>query len=159
MEESFTHVDRAGQVRMVDVSAKEPTTRTATARCLVRTSVDVFALETGPDELSVVAGARLAGIQAAKGTSHLIPLCHPLNLSVVEVDVTRDPRGADVRARVVTINRTGVEMEALTACSFAALALISALSARDAHARFEDLEVLAKRGGKSGDWGSETPTA
>ncbi len=157
--EPFTHVDGDGRVRMVDVSTKDPTTRTALASCVVRTDRDVFSLDVGTDDLGVVAAARLAGIQAAKRTSHLIPLCHPLNLSVVEVDVGPDPLGAAVRARVVTVNRTGVEMEALVACAFAALSLTAALRAAGADARFDDLAVLAKSGGKSGDWGRDITPA
>ncbi len=159
MHEPFTHVDAEGNLRMVDVSDKEPTLRTAEASCLVRTGVDVVALATDPEGLGAVLAARLAGIQAAKRTSNLIPLCHPINLNVVEVDVAPHPRGAEVRARVVTVQRTGVEMEALTACSFAALTLIDALSGLDAAASLEDLVVVHKSGGKSADWGRRSGPA
>jgi len=151
--EPFTHVDRDGKLRMVDVSDKEPTLRTAEASCVVNSSVDVFALESSQGGFDPIYAARLAGIQAAKKTSHLIPLCHPINLNDVQVDVVRGPRGVEVIARVVTINRTGVEMEALTACSFAALSLINALAVRDPDAGFADLVLLRKSGGKSADWG------
>lgn len=156
MEEPFTHVDGEGRLRMVDVTEKEPTLRTAEASCVVRSRIDVLTLATSPDGLDVIVAARLAGIQAAKRTAALIPLCHPINLNVVQVDVAKVPRGVEIVARVVTVNRTGVEMEALAACSFAALSLMNALVVQDPDVRFEDLVVLHKSGGKSADWGRRT---
>jgi cyclic pyranopterin monophosphate synthase len=153
VETPFTHLDGDGRVRMVDVSDKEPTRRRAEASCVVRSHVDAFSLPAGPGGLDPVFAARLAGIQAAKRTAQLIPLCHPINLNDVQVEVTNGPDGVIVRATVVTVNRTGVEMEALTACSFAALSLVNALVAHDARARFEDLVLERKTGGKSDDWG------
>ncbi|HET9090281.1 MAG TPA: cyclic pyranopterin monophosphate synthase MoaC [Acidimicrobiales bacterium] len=155
METPFTHLDDEGRLRMVDVSDKEPTRRSAQASCVVRSRVDVNSLPAGPGGLDPVFAARLAGIQAAKRTSQLIPLCHPINLNDVQVEVTSDSDGVLVRSSVVTVNRTGVEMEALTACSFAALSLLNALAAHDAQARFEDLVIERKSGGKSGDWGRQ----
>ena len=156
-EQEFTHLDDDGRVRMVDVSDKAPTRRSAEARCVVRSRVDVFSLAPERDGLDPVFAARLAGIQAAKRTSQLVPLCHPLNLSDVHVEVERGDDGARVRATVVTVNRTGVEMEALAACSFAALSLVSVLVSRDRAARVEDLVLLRKTGGKSADWGRLVP--
>ena len=153
MEKPFTHLDGDGRLRMVDVTDKEPSRRSAEASCVVLGDLDVLSADTGPDGLDPVFAARLAGIQAAKRTSQLIPLCHPITLNDVDVEVRRTARGADVRATVVTVNRTGAEMEALTACSFAALSLVGALVARGATASFEDLVLLRKSGGKSADWG------
>jgi len=155
VETPFTHLDGDGRLRMVDVTHKEPTRRSAQASCVVRSSVDVFSLAPSPSGLDPVFAARLAGIQAAKRTSALIPLCHPINLNDVQVEVTSEGGSVVVRSTVVTVNRTGVEMEALTACSFAALSLVNALTALDEHARFEDLVVERKTGGKSGDWGRQ----
>ncbi|MGC8511256.1 MAG: cyclic pyranopterin monophosphate synthase MoaC, partial [Acidimicrobiales bacterium] len=123
-EQGFTHLDGEGRARMVDVSGKEPTRRTAEASCVVRSHVDVLALASSPGGLDPGLAARLAGIQAAKRTSRLIPLCHPVDLDDVHVEVERREDGVTVRATAVTVNRTGVEMEALTACSFAALSLL-----------------------------------
>lgn len=152
-ERPFTHLDGDGKLRMVDVTPKDPTLRTAEASCLVVSHVDVVSLEPSPNGFDPVYAARLAGIQAAKRTANLIPLCHPINLNDVQVDVVAHPRGVEVRSMVVTVNRTGVEMEALTACAFAALCLVNSLVAQDPEARFEDLVLLRKSGGKSGDWG------
>lgn len=153
MATPFTHVDDDGRLRMVDVSDKEPTRRRAEASCVVRSAVDVFALGVNANGLEPVFAARLAGIQAAKRTSQLIPLCHPINLNDVQVSITRGADAVTVHAAVVAVNRTGVEMEALTACAFAALSLVTSLSTVDGAARFEDLVLERKSGGKSGDWG------
>jgi cyclic pyranopterin phosphate synthase len=148
------HLNAAGEARMVDVSAKEVTARVATAAGTVRLSAAcVAALRDGTvpkgDALAV---ARIAGIQGAKRTPELIPLCHPLFLSGVDVttDVTDD--GVDITATVKTTNRTGVEMEALTAVSVAALAVVDMVKAIDREASITDVRVLAKSGGRSGDW-------
>jgi cyclic pyranopterin phosphate synthase len=103
--------------------------------------------------LDVVHAARLAGIQAAKQTANLIPLCHPLNLSEIRVDILPNAVGVEVQTTVVTVHRTGVEMEALTACAFAALSVMNSLVEEDPHSRMEDLVLLRKSGGKSGEWG------
>ena len=142
---------------MVDVSAKESTRRVARASCLVRTSV-APRHESGPTLTpDVILSARLAGIHAAKRTAEVIPLCHPLALSSVLLDVEVHDRGFAVTCEVVTDARTGVEMEALTACSFAALVLVDHLVASDPRVRVEDLTLLRKSGGKSGDWGRDVP--
>ncbi len=153
MDKPFTHLDEDGRLRMVDVSDKDPTRRRAEASCVVRSLVDVFALGPNANGLDPVFAARLAGIQAAKRTSQLIPLCHPINLTDVHVSITRSADAVTVQSSVVAVNRTGVEMEALTACAFAALNLVSALSTLDGTARIADLVLDRKSGGKSGDWG------
>jgi cyclic pyranopterin phosphate synthase len=139
---------------MVDVSRKDVTVRTATASGNVLLSADaVAALRDGTvpkgDALAV---ARIAGIQAAKRTPDLIPLCHPLGLHGVSVDLTVTDRGVEITATVKTADRTGVEMEALTSVSVAALALIDMIKAVDKAAVITDVRVDAKDGGKSGPW-------
>lgn len=139
---------------MVDVSAKDVTTRTATAagRVLLSTAC-VAALRDGAvpkgDALAV---ARIAGIQGAKQTPSLIPLCHPLSVSAVDVTVEVSDDGVEISATVKTTDRTGVEMEALTAVSVAALTVIDMIKAIDKLAVISDVRVIAKSGGRSGDW-------
>ena len=139
---------------MVDVSAKDVTERTATAAASVRVSAQcVAALRDGSvpkgDALAV---ARIAGVMAAKRTPDLIPLCHPLFLSAVDVTAKVVDSGIELRAIVKTTERTGVEMEALTAVSVAGLAVIDMIKAIDRAAVITDVRVLAKSGGRSGDW-------
>jgi cyclic pyranopterin phosphate synthase len=150
----LTHVDEKGAARMVDVTAKAVTSRTATARGRVEVSAEVVALLRGEgvpkgDALAV---ARIAGIMAAKRTPDLIPLCHPLAIGGVEVDLTVDDTGVRIEATVRTADRTGVEMEALTSVGVAALTVVDMVKAVDKLARITDIEVVAKSGGKSGDW-------
>ncbi|MFI5035603.1 MAG: cyclic pyranopterin monophosphate synthase MoaC [Acidimicrobiales bacterium] len=154
-QQRFSHVDSAGKIRMVDVSRKRPTMRVAQASCLVRTVTDAATLHASSADVDPVHGARLAGIQAAKQTANLIPLCHPLNLDQIHVDVEPVATGFAVSSTVVTVNRTGVEMEALTACAFAALSLVTSLFGLDPAARIDDLVLERKRGGKSGEWGRQ----
>lgn len=159
MGERLTHVDDDGAARMVDVTGKDVTSRSATARGRVEVSDRVVALLRGDgmpkgDALAV---ARVAGIMAAKRTPDLIPLCHPLAIGGVEVDLVVDgepgePGAVLISATVRTADRTGVEMEALTAVSVAALTVIDMVKAVDKLARITDVEVVAKSGGKSGDW-------
>ncbi|MDN5768367.1 MAG: cyclic pyranopterin monophosphate synthase MoaC [Humibacillus sp.] len=139
---------------MVDVSAKAVTAREASAAGQVLLHADaVVALRTGNvpkgDALGV---ARLAGIQAVKRTPELIPLAHPIAVHAVEVDLEVVDTGVRIAATVRTADRTGIEMEALTAVSVAALALIDMVKAVDKHARITDVRVTAKSGGRSGDW-------
>ncbi len=139
---------------MVDVTAKAVTVRTATAAARVRVSPEcVAALRDGSvpkgDALAV---ARIAGVMAAKRTSDLIPLCHPLSISGVDVTAEVVDLGVELSARVRTTDRTGVEMEALTAVTVAGLALIDMIKAIDRAAVITDVRVLAKSGGRSGDW-------
>ena len=150
----LTHVDASGAARMVDVSGKDVTARSATASGRVLVSAQVVALLRGEgvpkgDALAV---ARLAGIMGAKQTPTLIPLCHPLALSGVTVDLTVTDESVDITATVRTTDRTGVEMEALTAVSVAALTVIDMVKAVDKAAVITDVRVEAKSGGRSGDW-------
>ncbi len=153
----LTHVDERGAARMVDVSEKAVTARSATATGRVLVSAEVVGLLRGEgvpkgDALAV---ARIAGIMAAKQTPALVPLCHPLGISGVEVDleVVDEPEPAVViTATVRTADRTGVEMEALTSVSVAALTVIDMVKAVDKRATITDVRVEAKSGGRSGDW-------
>jgi len=152
--EKLTHLDERGAARMVDVSGKDVTVRTATAAGRVDVSAEVIrllrndALPKG-DALAV---ARIAGIMAAKRTPDLVPLCHPIALHGVDVDVQVDDEGVDIRATVRTADRTGVEMEALTSVVVAGLAFIDMVKAVDPAAVITDVRVLTKTGGKTGDW-------
>ncbi|MEV4705316.1 cyclic pyranopterin monophosphate synthase MoaC [Actinoplanes sp. NPDC049316] len=150
----MTHVDAAGAARMVDVSAKTVTTRRAVAAGRVITSPEVVALlrSDGLPKGDALAVARLAGIMGAKKTPDLIPLCHPIALHGVTVDLTVTDAGVDIVATTKTADRTGVEMEALTAVAAAGLALIDMVKAVDPAASVEAVRVLRKEGGKTGDW-------
>jgi cyclic pyranopterin phosphate synthase len=150
----LNHLRADGSAHMVDVSAKDVTVRSATAAGRVLLSAAaVAALRGGTvpkgDALSV---ARIAGIQAAKRTPDLIPLAHPIGVHAVEVDLVVVDDGVDLSATIRTADRTGVEMEALTAVAVGALALIDMVKAVDRHARITDVRVTAKSGGRSGDW-------
>jgi cyclic pyranopterin phosphate synthase len=150
----LTHLDAAGQARMVDVSGKDITARAATATGRVLLSpAAVAALRAGQvpkgDALAV---ARIAGIQGAKRTPDLIPLCHPIGLHAVTVDLSVTDDAVAITARVRTADRTGVEMEALTAVAVSGLALIDMIKAIDPAAVISDVRVEQKSGGKSGEW-------
>lgn len=153
---SLTHIDGSGAARMVDVSGKSATTRQATASCHVTMRAETLALVTTgtAKKGDVLAAARIAGIMAAKRTSDLIPLCHPLAISGVTVELNPDEAvpGIQITARVRTTGPTGVEMEALTAASVAALTIYDMLKAADRAMRIESLRVVQKSGGKSGDF-------
>ncbi|HVB19416.1 MAG TPA: cyclic pyranopterin monophosphate synthase MoaC [Acidimicrobiales bacterium] len=153
VKKSFTHVDRGGKVRMVDVSKKRATRRSAEASCVVLTTGDANTLAHDAQGVEPLHAARIAGIQAAKQTSTLIPLCHPLNLDDVNVEILANDRGFSVVTSVVTIHHTGVEMEALTACTVAALSLLNALLEIDPNASIQEVALMRKSGGRSGDWG------
>jgi cyclic pyranopterin phosphate synthase len=154
MPDRLTHVDESGAARMVDVTAKDVTARTATARGRVEVSAEVIALLRGEGvpKGDAIATARIAGIMATKRTPDLIPLCHPLAIGGVEVNLTVEDEAVAITAEVRTADRTGVEMEALTAVSVAALTVVDMVKAVDKLARITDIEVVAKSGGKSGDW-------
>ncbi len=154
MADRLTHVDEAGAARMVDVSDKAVTTRTATAsgRVLVSATVVELLRGDGVPKGDALAVARLAGIMGAKQTPALIPLCHPLAISGVTVDLTVGEESVDITATVKTTDRTGVEMEALTAVAVAALTVIDMVKAVDKAAVITDVRVEAKSGGRSGDW-------
>ena len=152
----LTHLDKAGRPRMVDVSGKESTARSATAEGSLscrREALDAVLSGSAPKG-SVIRTAELAGIMAAKRTADLIPLCHPLPLTKVEVaiDVDEDLPGFRVNAEVRTDAVTGVEMEALTAVSVACLTLFDMLKAIDRTMAIGEIQVTSKTGGKSGDW-------
>jgi cyclic pyranopterin phosphate synthase len=152
----LSHLDDEGAARMVDVGDKDVTSRTARAACRVVMTPETAALlaEGGLPKGDALAVARIAGIQAAKRTSELIPLCHQVALSAVEVDVTVDVAAgvAEVRTAARAADRTGVEMEALVAASTAALALYDMVKAVQRDVVVTDLRVVAKAGGRSGDW-------
>ena len=150
----LTHVDESGAARMVDVSGKDVTARTATAsgRVLVSTEVVELLRGAGVPKGDTLAVARIAGIMGAKQTPSLIPLCHPLAISGVTVELTVTDESVDITATVRTSDRTGVEMEALTAVSVAALTVVDMVKAVDKGAVITDVRVDAKAGGKSGDW-------
>jgi len=156
MSRDFTHFDAAGNAAMVDVTDKKITDRTATARARVVMRAETLKLimEGGAKKGDVLGVARLAGIMAAKRTSELIPLCHPLPISAVTVDLIANEadRAVDITATVRTTGRTGVEMEALTAASVAALTVYDMCKAVDRGMRIEAVRVVHKAGGKSGDF-------
>ena len=150
----LTHLRQDGTAQMVDVSNKAESTREATATATVRSTAEVLAL-LGAGDLpkgDALAVARVAGIMAAKKTAELIPLCHPLPIAKATVDFELDTETVTVFATVKTRGLTGVEMEALTAASVAALTVYDMIKAVDKHAVLTDIKVLAKSGGKSGDW-------
>lgn len=150
----LTHIDETGRAHMVDVSDKAVTTREATAEGFVRMQAATLTLALSGDAKKgdVRAVAEIAGIMAAKKTSELIPLCHPLALTKVEVRVEPAEGGLAVTARARTAGQTGVEMEALTAVSVACLTVYDMLKAADKAMTIEGVRLLTKSGGKSGDW-------
>ncbi|MGW5675402.1 cyclic pyranopterin monophosphate synthase MoaC [Streptomyces sp. NPDC003860] len=150
----LTHIDAAGAARMVDVSAKDVTARTAraTGRVLVAPRVVELLRGDGVPKGDAIATARIAGIMGAKRTPELIPLCHPLALSGVTVDLTVADDAVELAATVRTTDRTGVEMEALTAVTVAALTVVDMVKAVDKAAVITDVRVEEKTGGTSGDW-------
>ena len=150
----LTHMDETGRARMVDVSEKPATAREAVAEGFVRMSAETLALAVSGAgrKGDVRAVAEVAGVMAAKKTSDLIPMCHPLALSKVEVRVEPADGGLTVSARVKTTGPTGVEMEALTAVSVACLTLYDMLKAAQKDMVIEAVRVVSKTGGKSGDW-------
>jgi len=154
VEAGFNHLDAQGHARMVDVTEKDVTVRTASAEGFVRLAAStVLALRDGAvpkgDALAV---ARIAGIAAAKRTPDLIPLCHPIALHAVSVELEVQDDGVAIAATVRTADRTGVEMEALTCVTVAALALIDMVKALDRAATITDVCVVSKSGGRSGTW-------
>jgi cyclic pyranopterin phosphate synthase len=148
----FSHLDAHGEARMVDVSAKAVTRRVATASCRVLLAEETVARLAELPKGDAYAVARLAGIQAAKRTDELIPLAHTLPLDRVEVEIEPVENGVRVRSEVVVTGRTGAEMEALIACSTAALALYDMVKAIERGAVVTDLQLESKSGGRSGDW-------
>lgn len=159
MSGTLSHFDARGNAAMVDVSAKPVSARTATAQGAVRMEPTTLALitEGRAHKGDVLGVARLAGIMAAKRTAELIPLCHPLPLSAVEVDLMPDPAlpGVGIQATVRTTGQTGVEMEALTAVSMAALTVYDMCKSADRSMRIEAIRLTHKSGGKSGEFRQE----
>jgi cyclic pyranopterin monophosphate synthase len=153
-QDELTHVDAAGAARMVDVSDKEPTARTAVASGVVRTTAEVIALlrRDGLPKGDALATARIAGIMAAKRTPDLIPLCHPIAISSAKVDLEVGEAEVRITATVRTTDRTGVEMEALTSVAGAGLALHDMIKAVDPAAVLDAVRVERKEGGKTGSW-------
>jgi cyclic pyranopterin phosphate synthase len=150
----LSHLDSQGRARMVDVSAKPETERVATAGCRVVLAPATLELLVAGDlpKGDALAVARVAGIMGAKRTPELIPLCHPRPVTGVEVDLVPDADGVRITATVRTTGRTGVEMEALTAAATAALTLHDMVKGVQRDVRVDDLRLLAKRGGRSGDY-------
>jgi cyclic pyranopterin phosphate synthase len=148
----LSHFDKSGKARMVDVSAKQPTRRTATASAFVELSAAVLAALPANPKGDPLETARLAGIQAAKRTSELIPLCHPLALTHVDVQAAIAPGGVRILATAATTGPTGVEMEALTAAAVAALTVYDMTKALDKGIVIREVRLESKTGGKSGDF-------
>jgi len=151
---TFTHIDDKGRVRMVDVSAKEATSRTAVARGVVTMAPETLAMiqNRTVKKGNVLETARIAGIMAAKKTPELIPMCHPLNLTHIAVDFFPDAASGSIRieASVRVFDRTGVEMEALTAVAVAALTIYDMCKSYDRNMKISDIVLVEKSGGKSG---------
>ena len=148
----LSHYDSAGSARMVDVSAKQETRRTARAHAFVRITPAVLRKLPQNPKGNPLEIARIAGIAAAKRTSDLIPLCHPLMLTHADVEVTLEEKGVRIVASAATTGQTGVEMEALTAAAVAALTVYDMTKALDKAIEIQDLYLLQKTGGKSGDF-------
>ena len=159
MTDGFTHIDESGAARMVDVSGKDVTARSATTtgKVLVSQAVVELLREDGIPKGDALGVARVAGIMGAKRTPELIPLCHPLSISGATVDLEVHDDGVAITATVKTTDRTGVEMEALTAVSVAALTVIDMVKAVDKDAVITDVRVEEKTGGKSGTYRRGSP--
>ena len=148
----FSHLDAAGRMHMVDVSKKEVTRRVAEASCRVILSPQVVARIEELPKGDALAAARLAGIQGAKRTAELVPLAHPLPIEQIEVEVEPGDAGVTIHSRVVVTAKTGAELEALVACSTAALTLYDMVKAVEREAVITDLRLEAKSGGRSGSF-------
>lgn len=151
---TFTHLDSAGHAHMVDVTEKQPTVRAATARGFVRCAPETVALlrDGSVPKGDVLAVSRIAGIQAAKRTPELLPLAHVIGVHGAVVDLDIEDEGVAIEATVRTADRTGVEMEALTAVTVAALSVVDMIKGVDRSASIEHVRITAKEGGRSGTW-------
>jgi cyclic pyranopterin phosphate synthase len=153
---SFTHIDDEGRVRMVDVTAKKPTERTAVAGGMISMNSETFELIENQKvkKGNVLETARIAGIMAAKKTAELIPMCHPLNITHIQVDFSPDAAASciGIEAAVRAIDQTGVEMEAITAVSVAALTIYDMCKSSDKEMTISKIQLLKKAGGKSGTY-------
>lgn len=155
---TLTHLDKMGRARMVDVSAKPLTRRLAVARCAVVTTVDaVAALRRLRGGVDLVEVARVAGLHGAKQTSSLVPLCHSIRVDRVSLDVEVSAHRIEIKAVTEIVERTGVEMEALTACALASLSLMCSLLELDPEVSMEELTLWHKSGGRSGRWERSAP--
>lgn len=154
MSDGLTHLNSSGEANMVDVTGRDVTVREAIASGCVKLSAPVVALlrDGSTPKGDVLSTARIAGIMAAKKTSELIPLCHPIAINTVSIELQVIDSGVAISAQVVTSDRTGVEMEALTAVSVAALTVIDMVKALDPSASICDIQIDSKSGGKNGDW-------
>ena len=154
MSDALTHINDKGEAHMVDVSDRDVTTRTAHASSKVLLKAEVLKLiaEGSTPKGDVLVTARIAGIMGAKKTSELIPLCHPLSISKITVDLKIVSDGVEIKSFVKIADKTGVEMEALTAVSVAALTIIDMVKALDPHASITDIRVDEKDGGRNGSW-------
>ena len=154
MSDGLTHLNSAGQAHMVDVTGREITVRIADTSAQVNLSASVVALlrDGATPKGDVLSTARIAGIMAAKKTSELIPLCHPIAINTISIDLAITDSGVAIKARVITSDRTGVEMEALTAVSVAGLTIVDMVKALDPAATLTDIRIDSKSGGKNGDW-------
>lgn len=152
----FTHIDEKGHVRMVDVTAKKPTERNAVAGGMISMNPETFDLiqNRKVKKGNVLEAARIAGIMAAKKTAELIPMCHPLNITHIQVDFSPDAAASCIRieAAVRAIDQTGVEMEAITAVSIAALTIYDMCKSTDKEMTISNIQLLKKSGGKSGTY-------
>ncbi len=155
LSDQLSHYDASGQAHMVDVSAKSSTRREAVARAFVELNDQVLAALPQNPKGNPLEVARFAGIMAAKRTADLIPMCHPLPLSFVDVTATVVPGGVEITATAATVAGTGVEMEAMTAASIAALTVYDMTKALDKGIRISEIVLLSKSGGKSGDYRRE----
>ena len=159
----LTHIDDQGRVRMVDVTAKPVTSRTARAQAVIHMQPDTFAMirDQGVRKGNVLETARIAGIMAAKRTADWIPMCHPLNLTHAQVDFFPEPSGTAIRIETVVrvTAQTGIEMEALTAAAAAALTIYDMCKAYDRAMTITDIVLLEKSGGKSGTWTRDDPAS
>lgn len=155
----FSHIDRKGEARMVDIGAKEVTRRVAVAAATVQTTRETIELLVRGElaKGNVIAVAKIAGIMAAKRTADLIPLCHPLSLEDVDIDMVIGDHSIDIRSRVSLTGRTGAEMEALTAVSIAALTIYDMCKAVDRRMEIGGIRLLEKSGGRSGHFRRDEP--
>ncbi len=154
----LSHYDDEGQAHMVDVSAKSATKREAKARAFVELSAEALAALPDNPKGNPLEVARFAGIQAAKQTASLIPMCHPLPLSLVEVEARVVENGVAIEATAATVAGTGVEMEAMVAASIAALTVYDMTKSLDKGIRIREVELVSKSGGKSGEWRRSSPS-
>lgn len=154
MSDGLTHLNTAGEANMVDVTGREITVRIADASARVNLSSQVVSLlrDGTTPKGDVLSTARIAGIMAAKKTSELIPLAHPISINSIKIDLAVIDTGVAINSQVVTSDRTGVEMEALTAVSVAALTIIDMVKALDPNASITAVQIDSKSGGKNGDW-------